>query len=190
MKEKESEYVEKFAKVANEFFKETKYKIFVGENLFYELGLDLRNELSIENINKAKRGRSAFQTDICIFEEKDNSKVPRVVIEFKLNPSTHDIIIYSAKAAKHKQIYPWLRYGMIVCELDNLPIKKFTTHNDFMDFLVGSKKYFEGNSGNILTEFSAKLIQSEIKMSETLESIYFKNPKSNFFQKRIIFEDM
>ena len=33
-------------------------------------------------------------------------EIPRVVMEFKPRITTHDVIIYSAKARKHKQIYP------------------------------------------------------------------------------------
>src|SRR4051794_22853450 len=41
----------------------------------------------------------AFQTDLCLFEHIDNGKdIPRVVFEFKIGLSTHDIILYSTKA--------------------------------------------------------------------------------------------
>ena len=32
-------------------------------------------------------------------------------MEFKQGLSTHDVLTYSAKATRHKQVYPYLRYG-------------------------------------------------------------------------------
>ena len=32
-------------------------------------------------------------------------KIPRVVMEFKQGLSTHDVLTYSAKATRHKQVY-------------------------------------------------------------------------------------
>lgn len=34
--------------------------------------------------------------------------------------SSHDVLLYSAKAAKHKYIYPYLRYGFVVVGLQAL----------------------------------------------------------------------
>jgi len=47
--------------------------------------------------------------------------VPLVVIELKATSfSSHDVVLYSAKAAKHKSIYPYLRYGFVVVGLEAL----------------------------------------------------------------------
>lgn len=34
--------------------------------------------------------------------------------------SSHDVLLYSSKAAKHKSIYPYLRYGSVVFRLEAL----------------------------------------------------------------------
>lgn len=66
-----------------------------------------------ERIQAPKRGDSAFQTDLCIFERVEDVLLPRVVLEFKTSVTTHDILTYSTKAEKHKTIYPNLRYGLV-----------------------------------------------------------------------------
>jgi hypothetical protein len=46
-----------------------------------------------------------------------------------------DIITYSSKATRHKEIYPYLRYGFVVRGSDALS-KKFLTHNQGVDFAM------------------------------------------------------
>lgn len=42
---------------------------------------------------KPVRGQSAFEADLCVFEQKtDDIKIPRLVMEFKHRITTHDII--------------------------------------------------------------------------------------------------
>lgn len=40
------------------------------------------------------------------------------------------MVLYSAKAAKHKSIYPYLRYGFVVIGVEALG-RPFLIHNDF-----------------------------------------------------------
>ncbi|MBT4483875.1 MAG: hypothetical protein HOC71_09385, partial [Candidatus Latescibacteria bacterium] len=85
-----------------------------GANLLYQVTVDNHLELKV-NPKHPKRGQSAFQTDLCVFEQIEaDVNIPRVVLEFKTNISTHDVITYSAKARKHKQVYPYLRYGLVI----------------------------------------------------------------------------
>jgi hypothetical protein len=83
-------------------------------NLYYQIMLDNNLKLTTKNLKDPKRGDSAFQTDLCIFFlNKDGTRLPKIVFEFKQDISTHDVIPYSNKAKRHKQIYPYLRYGLI-----------------------------------------------------------------------------
>src|SRR4051812_43461255 len=85
-----------------------------GAALLYQVTVDNRLNIRVDP-KKPMRGQSAFQTDLCVFETiDDQTQIPRVVLEFKSNLTTHDVLIYSTKARKHKQIYPYLRYGLIV----------------------------------------------------------------------------
>lgn len=140
----ENECVAEFLVSINNKLKNDGYRLMEGENLFYEMTVNQDLIIKVRDIKKPTRGKSAFQTDICLYEMRDKDlSFPLVVFEFKLNPSTHDIIVYSAKARKHKQVNPWLRYGLLICGTDQIPINKFLKHNEFLDFCVSIRSMFE-----------------------------------------------
>lgn len=180
----ESSFVKIFEKASNEIFKDTLI-VKKGANLLYDLALNSGLELSVSDLKNPKRGRSAFQTDICVFEKINNIEYPRVVIEFKTQVSTHDIIIYSHKAGQHKRIYPGLRYGLLASEIDRIP-DRFFIHNECLDFFIAAKNFKEEN----LYEMIKELILKEVQTSKTLEKIYFTNQKFNYYRTEIIFKDI
>ncbi|MGA3198298.1 MAG: hypothetical protein ABSD89_02715 [Halobacteriota archaeon] len=96
-------------------------------HLYYQIVAD--NNLNIRaDLKNPKRGDSAFQTDLCIFLKKNDILLPKMFFEFKgRDITTHDIITYSNKAKRHKQIYPYLRYGLISYERSVIP-KRFFIH--------------------------------------------------------------
>lgn len=102
------------------------YKVIIGENLEYKPN-DPKNP---------KRGNYAFQTDIVIAK----SNLPFVIIETKYRDfSSHDVLTYSTKALKHKEIYPYIRYGLVVGGKDEID-NKFFTHNVGFDFAIALKE--------------------------------------------------
>ncbi len=139
-----------------------------GASLLYQVTVDNRLNLTVDPKNP-KRGQSAFQTDLCVFDEvSENTQIPRVVLEFKPGISTHDILTYSSKARKHKQVYPYLRYGMVIARLDKLP-SRFFTHNEALDFGVAAGSY----SPNNLHQLFATLLAAEVEASRQIERIVF-----------------
>ncbi len=65
--------------------------------------------------NPKDRKQQTYQTDLLIREINDDSWTPRVVIELKVDSvHTHDALIYGKKSSKHKDIHPYLRYGMAI----------------------------------------------------------------------------
>jgi hypothetical protein len=135
-----------------------------------------------EQVRKPKRGASAFQTDLCIFEDKTPEiSIPRVVIEFKTKITTHDILTYSAKATKHKQIYPYLRYGILASGEKIVPGRVFT-HNESLDFFasVGGLEETE------LEAFLTPLLKSEVATSKRLEDIAFGTIKTRLFRTEVL----
>ena len=103
------------------------YIVSIYENLLYKLIIDDRGELQPHNFKSPARGQYAFQTDIVI-KKRINEKVsiPLVVIEIKYGGlTTHDVLTYSAKALKHKDIYPYLRYGLVLGGLKSIPNRFF-----------------------------------------------------------------
>ena len=64
--------------------------------------------------------------------------VPRVVVEFKLGFTTHDALTYSAKAATHKNIHPYLRYGVVIArgKAREAISSKMMRHGHNFDFML------------------------------------------------------
>jgi hypothetical protein len=179
---RESDFVSIFESVASEVMG-SKALIERKANLFYQLTLNRELELDVKDTKSPARGASAFQTDICIFELLDGIKFPRVVIEFKMGISSHDILTYSTKAGKHKKIYPCLRYGLLASELEFIP-NRFFIHNENLDFFIAAKNY---KSEADIRPFAKKLIEKELEISRTLEQIHFDNRKFDYYRTDIIF---
>ena len=134
---REDAFVEK-AKRAAEAILGGPLEVMRGASLLYEVTVNNQLELTVDP-KRPMRGRSAFQTDLCIFEKiSEETKIPRVVIEFKKQLSTHDVLTYSTKARKHKQVYPYLRYGLVIGDSETIP-GRFFTHNEAFDFLHGGR---------------------------------------------------
>jgi hypothetical protein len=108
-----------------------------GKNLLYKIEVDALGRLSHAGKATPARGQYAFQTDILISKKA----APLVVIELKVGSfSSHDVMLYSAKAAKHKAIYPYLRYGFVVVGTERLG-RRFLTHNDAFDFALAMPNF-------------------------------------------------
>jgi hypothetical protein len=164
---KEDEFVEVALKAAKQVLTGS-LSIERGASLLYQVTVDNRLEITVKP-KEPKRGQSAFQTDLCVFDEvKKGIRLPRVVLEFKTGLSTHDVLTYSSKARKHKQVYPYLRYGLVIANDKNLP-GRFFTHNEALDFGVAAGAYRR----NRLQELFATLLKLEVQASRQLERIIY-----------------
>lgn len=152
-----------------------------GAALLYQVTVD--NQLSLTvNVKRPARGNSAFQTDLCVFEKKtEEVSIPRVVMEFKTRITTHDVLTYSAKATKHKQVYPYLRYGIVASSETAVPGRLFT-HNESLDFCAT----VSGLEGKALSNFFASLLSAEVKSSRKLEAIAFGSVRTRLFRSEVI----
>jgi len=152
-----------------------------GASLLYQVTVDNRLAINV-NPKKPTRGNSAFQTDVCVFEEVSSDvTIPRVVLEFKASLSTHDVLTYSAKARRHKQVYPYLRYGLVIGNDTTIP-GRFFTHNEALDFCVAGGSFKK----NRLQELFARLLGEEVKASRTLEQIAFGQTPVFLFRSDVI----
>ena len=111
-----------------------------GFNLYYSLSIDSAGRVTTEKANKGiirRGGLSSFETDLAIFERPhpEGHVVPRVVVEILRGVSTHNLIIYSTKAAKHKEVYPYLRYGLLVVGEKARIHPKVLRHGQHFDFV-------------------------------------------------------
>ncbi len=158
------------------------FRVVRGAPLLYEIRVSNALEvMSQEQVRKPKRGTSAFQTDLCVFEDKTpDIAIPRVGIEFKTGITTHDVLTYSAKALKHKQIYPYLRYGVLASSEKSIPGRVFT-HNEGLDFFAAVAELQETE----FKSFFASLLQAEIESSKRLEAIAFGTVKTRLFRTEV-----
>ena len=148
-----------------------------GAPLLYQIRLS--NALSI-TLDPAKptRGQSAFQTDLCVFQKRPKGlELPRVVLEFKTKLSTHDVLTYSTKARRHKQIYPFLRYGLVIARDASVP-RRFFFHNEGLDFCVALGGMTRaGQVHTLLT-----LVKAEAMISRRLERIALGEDKISLYR--------
>ena len=153
-----------------------------GAALLYQVTVD--NHLRVmpeDRIRQPKRGDSAFQTDLCIFEQRSPEVLlPRIVLEFKTRLTTHDVLTYSMKAERHKGIYPYLRYGLVASEEACIP-GRFFTHNEGIDFCMCVK----GLSENACASEFAEILKEELDCSRTLEQVAFGGKKAQVFRTHV-----
>jgi len=153
------------------------YNIEVSANLIYRVIINQKGEYFPADPKKAKRGSLAFQTDILI--KKNN--LPLVVIELKdKRLSTHDIITYSYKAQKHKEIYPYLRYGLVLGGWDIIS-NKFFNHNSDFDFVVALGKL---NNLDSIKEL-IRIVKGQLKDAESLLKVLEEKNKTRIFNNKL-----
>lgn len=190
--ESESDVVQRVRQLLQELVQDP-FRLEVGMNLYYELIVD--NRLIVRtDVRRPMRGQSAFQTDLCLVEcvaddagNPEALRVPRVVFEFKMGMSTHDVITYSAKARKHKTVYPYLRYGIVVVRETSVP-RKFFIHNEALDFCIALGN--DLSDDRRIQEVIGSLMASELTASKALEEAAFGKSKANVFQRDIVFKTL
>jgi len=132
----------------------------IGYNLPYAFQVGSYRTSSDEPPTNRKRAlpepvtvSHGYQTDLLIGEQLDtNVWVPRVVVEFKFGAvTTHDALTYSAKAATHKNVHPYLRYGIVIGGFEGQVPRRLIRHGDHFDFMATlasrSKKLSERDRG-------------------------------------------
>lgn len=110
------------------------FDIRLGKRLLYACQITSYSRDDQPTIRKA-----AYETDLMIIERLSSGDwAPCVVVEFKLGSiTTHDALAYSAKAATHKHVHPYLRYGIIVGNYgDSCLPGRLLKHGDRFDFLA------------------------------------------------------
>ncbi|HXM19209.1 MAG TPA: hypothetical protein VN934_10450 [Candidatus Tumulicola sp.] len=171
----ESPLVKRFASAVNSL--RLSYVARIHEALYYEMPLNRRIEAA-EKPRLPNRGSGAFQVDLAIGVEREDPGgaffTPLLAIEFKTQLTTHDVITYSAKAIRTKQVYPWLRYGLIIEGGEMIP-GRFFTHNQGLDFAVAAKGYL---SEGKFAGFVRALVVGEAALSDELERARGKNRSS------------
>lgn len=119
-----------------------------------------------------------YETDLLITENADDGVwTPRVIVEAKCRGSitTHDAITYSHKAFTHRQVHPYLRYGILIGERETYPLPgrlfRHGTQFDFMLSWIGLTA-----TEQELTDLLEVLIK-EVQASRIMEEIIFDSRK-------------
>ncbi len=172
----EAEWVELMAKRirASSTFKNSGLETNTGFRLAY--GFEISDHNHADEPNTV---RTSFETDLAIVQrEKDGGWRPRVIIEAKITRvSTHDAITYSTKAAAHRSVYPYLRYGVMLGNRSQLPLPgRLYRHGSQFDFMF-SFRSFQPN--DVEMRSFLKLLRSEVQASRTMEKLLFESRKQN-----------
>lgn len=137
-------------------------------------------EISAHNqANEPVTVSTSFETDLAIIERKeDGSWRPRVIVEAKITSvSTHDAITYSTKAATHRSVYPYLRYGVMLGKLGKLSLPgRLYRHGAQFDFMISFRNF---RPNDIEMESFLKLLRSEVHASRTMEKLLFESRKQD-----------
>jgi hypothetical protein len=121
----------------------------------------------------------SYETDILISEQIDESEwLPRLIIEAKIKSvTTHDAITYSQKAATHKAVHPYLRYGIILGRRQHHPLPgRLFRHGAHFDFMLSFADFEPARKE--LADLLA-LVLDEVTASRQLEEIIFNSRNPN-----------
>lgn len=150
----------------------------LGDNICVETlnKVPYANEiLSYDSNFKIKDSKQTpFETDLLIYEKVDDTIKPRVVIEAKiLKVTTHDAITYSYKAQNHKNVTPYLRYGIMLGKRETYPLPgRLFRHGANFDFMISFIDY-ELNQNEV--EAFIELLKKEIAYSKQLEEMIYQS---------------
>jgi hypothetical protein len=167
----------------------TGLEIDIGKSLFYLLFIDENGDipLHLNPQGEPMRGKgTGFEQDILLFERVAGrtSIVPRVAGEVKFGGvTTHDTIVYSAKAELIRNVYPYLRYGLILGNMNTIPSRVLRLGREF-DFMV------QISNPPTEAEFDrlAKLLADEVETSQKLSKVFFESTNVSIFRRRIDIE--
>jgi hypothetical protein len=119
---------------------------------------------------------SKYETDVLVCDSfNDGRWIPRVVVECKIGGSvtTHDALTYSSKAATHKQVHPYLRYGFLAGERKHYAIPpRLVKHGAQFDFIA---TWCAAEPTRIEWKQFCELLKGEIVASRLLQELLMTN---------------
>ena len=180
----ESIFAEKLAKKLR--MRITNFKIDTKTSLLYSISFDDEGNLDLhlgEDL-RPKRGKGkGFEQDVLIYNivGGDTSLVPRVIMELKFGKvGTHSAIIYSEKLRLIKSIYPYVRYGLILGGMPEIP-PRVLRHGQGFDFIQTVSFPFRSSELNKLV----RLLKKEANLSKKLAKIFNGKKKLKFLHRQV-----
>jgi hypothetical protein len=189
-KRREETWVQSFINEVNSRLVEndSRLQAVAGERLLYAYeALYYRDDIRPE---PAAHHMENYETDILVLETATNRWKPRVVVEAKLKSvTTHDAITYSQKSATHKQVHPYLRYGILLGNRKHHPLPgRLFRHGSHFDFMVSWMS--DEPSTDEFNSF-INLLLEEVAASRLLEEIIYESRsrtrnRYSMLQKRLV----
>jgi hypothetical protein len=142
------------------------YEVNWHRSILYQVVVDENLRFQPSDPTMPTRGSGAFETDILVARSQE-PRIPLVAVEIKESLTTDNLLTATAKAAKHKNVYPYLRCGIAFFWEKNLLIPgRFFTHNSAFDFAISLKE----PDGNHLPDCDklADVVRRQIEVSEYL----------------------
>ena len=122
--------------------------------------------------------KTAFETDLVIYEKTNGKIIPRVIIEAKVGTvTTHDAITYSHKAMYHKNVIPFVRYGIMLGARETYPLPgRLFRHGINFDFLFSFVGY---EPTEVEKKQFVAMLKREIEYSRQIEEILSNSRSRN-----------
>ena len=172
----------------------------LGDNIYIDVLKKIPYAFEISSFNRDWEVESenfretSFETDMVIYEKYNDRIVPRVIIESKVGTvSTHDAITYSHKAMYHKNVIPFVRYGIMLGARETYPLPgRLFRHGTNFDFLFSFVDYLP--SEKEVSTF-VEMVKKEITYSRQIEEILTNSRSRNrkryyMLQKEFHLEEM
>lgn len=172
----------------------------LGDNIYIDVLKKIPYAFEISSFNRDWEVESenfretSFETDMVIYEKYSDRIVPRVIIESKVGTvSTHDAITYSHKAMYHKNVIPFVRYGIMLGARETYPLPgRLFRHGTNFDFLFSFVDYLP--SEKEVSTF-VEMVKKEITYSRQFEEILTNSRSRNrkryyMLQKEFHLEEM
>lgn len=87
--------------------------------------------------------------------------------------TTHDAITYSQKAANHRAVFPYLRYGIMIGNRQHYPLPgRLYRHGTQFDFMISFQRY-EPSPREI--EAFRGVLMAEVEASQALERMIYES---------------
>jgi len=124
-----------------------KEESFSKDNILFSTGKRVPYSFEILNYKDDEPGDRKYikyETDLLVYQRIDNEKwKPRIIIEGKINSvTTHDAITYSQKASTHKNVHPYLRYGILLGNRKHYPLPgRLFRHGAYFDFMLSWRAF-------------------------------------------------
>ena len=152
----------------------------VGENIYIDVLKKIPYAFEVSafnedwNIDKESLCETSFETDLVVYEKRDKKIIPRVIIESKVGTvTTHDAITYSHKAMYHKNVIPFVRYGIMLGAREKYPLPgRLFRHGTNFDFLFSFVDYQPTDKE---LDIFIEMLKKEILYSHKIEEILFNS---------------